>query len=282
MRKRRIWRKNKNTDKSKLSAISLLPNIISLTAICCGVTSLKFALSERWELAVISIFFAAFFDVIDGALARMLRATSEFGAQLDSLSDFMSFGIAPGFIIYLWNLKNFGFLGWGSVIIYILCIVIRLARFNSDITLNIQKYEWQKMFFKGVPSTIAAALLMLPIILDLSDFDIGKINSHFYIIFYIVLIGLLSVSTIPTFSIKKIKINKDSLSLVMLSLGFVTILLITYPWFTIPFFLIIYLFSIPVSIYKYRKLNEEEILIRNNSKIIFEQEKIIHECIKDS
>ena len=93
MKKPRIWRKNKNIDKTKLSAISLLPNMISLTAICCGVTSLKFALSGRWELAVIAIFFAAFFDLIDGVLARMLRATSEFGAQLDSLSDFMSFGL---------------------------------------------------------------------------------------------------------------------------------------------------------------------------------------------
>jgi CDP-diacylglycerol--serine O-phosphatidyltransferase len=265
MRKRRIWKRNKDT--TKLSMISLLPNMVSLTAICCGITSLKFALSEKWELAVTAIFFAAFFDVIDGMLARMLKATSEFGAQLDSLSDFMSFGVAPGFIVYLWGFKNFGFFGWYSIIIYILCIVIRLARFNADITLNKIKYEWQKMFFIGMPSTIAGALVMLPIILELSDFNLQITHNNLYITAYPIFIGLLAVSKIPTFSIKKIKIRKDFLSAIMLATGFTTILLITYPWTIIPFILAMYLLSIPVSTYTYKKFIKKEEEIKNNTKI---------------
>jgi CDP-diacylglycerol--serine O-phosphatidyltransferase len=246
--------------KKHISIISLLPNTITLTAICCGITSLRFALMEKWELAVLSIFFAAFFDVIDGALARMLKVTSEFGAQLDSLSDLTSFGIAPGFIMYLWALKNYGLLGWISVIFYILCIVIRLARFNANlITPKIKKYEWQKMFFQGVPSTAAGMLIMLPLIFEFSDFPIQNIHSNSYIIFYTILIGILAVSTIPTFSVKKIYILKKYLSLVMLGLGCGTILLISYPWTIIPIILLLYFLSIPISVYKYHQykhLNE--------------------------
>ena len=238
-----------------ISIISLLPNAITLTALCCGVTSLRFALMEKWELAVLSIFFAAFFDVIDGALARLLKATSQLGAQLDSLSDAISFGIAPGFIMYLWDLKHYGFLGWISVITYILCIVIRLARFNANSLLDqTKKLEWQKMFFQGMPSPAAGALLMLPLIIELSEFNIRNINSTGYIIIsYTIFIGMLAVSTIPTFSLKKIFIPKQYLSPIMVGLGCITILLISYPWTIIPIILIFYFFSIPISIFKYLK-----------------------------
>ena len=245
--------------KKHISIISLLPNAITLTALCCGITSLRFALMEKWELAVLAIFFAAFFDLIDGALARLLKVTSEFGAQLDSLSDLTSFGIAPGFIMYLWDLKYCGFFGWISVIFYILCIVIRLARFNaSSITLTIPKYDWQKMFFQGIPSPAAGALLMLPLIIELSDIQIRNISSSPYIILYTAIIGILSVSTIPTFSLKKIYVLKKYLSVIMVGLGCTMILLISYPWIVIPLILICYFLSIPVSIYKYRKCKNSE------------------------
>ncbi len=238
--------------ENHVSIISLLPNAITLTALCCGVTSLRFALMDKWELAVLSIFFAAFFDVIDGALARLLKATSQFGAQLDSLSDAISFGIAPGFIMYLWNLKNYGFFGWISVITYILCIIIRLARFNANSLLEKTKqFEWQKMFFQGIPSPAAGALLMLPLIVELSEINVRNINSSYLIIIYTIFIGMLAVSTIPTFSLKKIFIPRKYLSSIMVGLGCITILLISYPWTIIPIILIFYFFSIPISIVKY-------------------------------
>jgi CDP-diacylglycerol--serine O-phosphatidyltransferase len=252
LRKKFLFAKKK---KKHISISSLLPNAITLTAICCGITSLRFALMEKWELAVLSIFFAAFFDVIDGAVARMLKVTSEFGAQLDSLSDLTSFGIAPGFIMYLWILKNHGLFGWIGVIFYILCIVIRLARFNvTALSPIIKKYEWKKMFFQGAPSPAAGALLMLPLIIELSEIPIRhNIYSSPYIILYTIVIGVLAVSKIPTFSVKKIYIPKKYLSLIMVGLGCATILLINYPWKIIPFLLICYLLSIPISIYKYTK-----------------------------
>jgi len=167
--------------------------------------------------------------------------------------------------MYLWDLKGFGFFGWSSTIIYILCIVIRLARFNSDLSLNVAKYEWQKGFFKGVPSPAAGALLMLPLIIELSDIKIRNIDSSPYIIAYTVIVGFLSVSRVPTFSLKGLKISRDFFSLAMLIAGFLTILLITYPWVIIPGLLFCYLVSIPVSIYKYKRLMRQEMNVANNS-----------------
>lgn len=250
-----------NIDSRSINFTYMLPNIITLIALACGVTALRFAFGEKWELAVTLIFFSSLFDVLDGAIARALRVTSEFGAQLDSLADCVSFGIAPGFIMYAWDLKHFGFFGWSSTIIYILCIVIRLARFNSDLSLNVVKYEWQKGFFKGIPSPAAGALLMLPLIIELSDINVRNINSSPYIICYTILIGLLAVSKIPTISLKKIKVKREFFSFVMVCLGCTTILLITYPWIVIPMMLICYLFSIPHSVYKYRKLMKNENLL---------------------
>lgn len=258
-KKKNKFRK-RNGKTSNLHFISLLPNIITLAALSCGVTALKFALAEKWELAVALIFFSSFLDILDGAVARALRATSEFGAQLDSLADCVSFGIAPGFIMYAWDLKLFGFFGWSSTIIYILCIVIRLARFNSDPITHPIKYEWQRGFFKGIPSPVAGALLMLPLIIELSDISVRNINSSPYIIAYTIIIGLLAVSRVPTLSLKKVKIRKELFSFVMLGLGLLTILLITYPWIIIPMILLCYLISIPYSIFRYRclmKLSEK-------------------------
>lgn len=240
--------------KKNISIVHLLPNAITLAAICCGITSLRFAIMERWELAVLAIFFAAFFDVMDGATARLLKATSQFGAQLDSLSDLTCFGIAPGFIMYLWTLKYHGFLGWISIIFYILCIVIRLARFNVKALIpTVKKDDWQKMFFQGIPSPAAGALLMLPLIIELSELNIKNINSSPYVILYTALIGALAVSTVPTFSLKKLYIPRKYLSLVMITLGCITILLISYPWVVIPIILILYFLLLPISIIKYYK-----------------------------
>lgn len=251
----------KKLKKAPIAFSLLLPNLITLFGLCCGITSLKFALAAKWELAVIAIFFAAFFDVIDGSVARMLKASSVFGAQLDSLSDFMCFGISPAFIIYLWKFNQFGFFGWLAIIAFILCIIIRLARFNTDSIKNNVKYEWQKMFFQGIPSTAAGMLVLLPIIFSLDNEWSFLSLKYQKILFplYMIFIALAAVSKIPTFSVKKLKISRKYASFIMIGVGISVILLINYPWKILPVILIIYLGMIPVSIIKYLKLKKETV-----------------------
>ena len=198
---------------------------------------------------------------------QILKATSVFGAQLDSLSDFMCFGITPGFILYIYNYKMQDVFGWLSVIFYILCIVIRLARFNSDLIksdktdlLNNEKNnQKQKSFFKGVPAPASALLVLLPIILanvDGFDLKFSPLVMKFFMPIYTILIGFLAVSKIPTFSIKNLKVNKKYFSFIVLSLGSLIILLITYPWKIIPIIVFLYLFFIVFSIINFNKLNK--------------------------
>lgn len=256
--KKNRYKFRKKLKKAPVAFSLLLPNIITLFGLCCGITSLKFALNLQWELAIIAIFFAAFFDVIDGSVARMLKASSVLGAQLDSLSDFMCFGVAPAFIVYLWKFNNFGLFGWLAIIIFILCVVIRLARFNADSIENQDKYEWQKMFFQGIPSTAAGMLILLPIIFSL-DSDWSLLNLKYQAIIlplYMICIAFAAVSKIPTFSVKKLKISRRYASFVMIGIGMIVILLISYPWKILPIILIGYLCSIPVSIFKYLQLKK--------------------------
>lgn len=252
----------------KSSNINLLiPNFITLVGLCLGVSSLKFALNGDWHLALITIFLAGLFDFLDGALARMLKATSMFGAQLDSLSDFMCFGITPAFIVYCFNYKIYNIFGWFSVVFYILCMVIRLARFNTDLIKNEQsdkskdptnQKKTQIYFFKGVPVTSSAMLVLLPIIL-MSDNGFGLNFNENFLKFgtpiYTIFISLLAISKIPTFSLKNIKINRKYFSLTILGIGLVIILFITYPWRIIPVILFLYLISIIFTMIKYNKNN---------------------------
>jgi CDP-diacylglycerol--serine O-phosphatidyltransferase len=250
----------------------LIPNFITLLGLCLGVSSLKFALNGDWNFSLVAIFFAALFDFLDGALARMLKATSVFGAQLDSLSDFMCFGITPAFIIYCWNYQIYNMFGWISVIFFILCMVIRLARFNTDLIKNDKNHQTNQInnqnqplqkktnlsFFKGVPITACAMLVLLPMILtNKNGFDI-EFNKNFLKIgmpLYTIFISFLAISKFPTFSLKNLKISKKYFSFSILGLGLIIILLITYPWKIIPIILFLYFISIIFSILKYQKIN---------------------------
>lgn len=255
--------KLRNFSSSPFPVVLLVPNIVTLLSLCSGLSALKFAIAAKWEFALIAIFFSALFDVLDGSLARILKATSVFGAQLDSLSDFICFGVVPGFIMYLWNFQKYGIFGWFSVIMYILCLVIRLARFNTDAikdnlnNLSNKKQEWQMMFFKGVPAPAAAMLVLLPIILENHDGFCMRIvdfaGSNIILPIYVGIVALLAVSKIPTFSIKKLKIKNTNFSLIMLMLGLSIVSLINYPWKIIPVLLLIYIFSLFISVVKYNQ-----------------------------
>jgi CDP-diacylglycerol--serine O-phosphatidyltransferase len=273
--------KNKNKKLKKFSKkpfyINLLiPNTITLLGLCFGLSALKFGLNSNWNLALFAILFAMLFDVIDGMAARFLNATSIFGAQLDSLSDFVCFGVVPGFIIFLWSNTYYNnMFCWVSVIFYIFSIVIRLARFNTDSIKSQDKdknlnsvsdfdknnIENKKImnFFKGIPAPASAILALFPIILSNKDglgivFDINFFR--FFLPIWLLLVSYFAISTIPTPSIKNIKINNKYFSILIAIAGFTIIMIVTYTWIIIPLIVIIYIFSIIFTIVKYKKLTK--------------------------
>ena len=177
----------------------LLPNILTLGGVCLGISSIKFSIDGNYNLAVTLILFAAILDALDGRIARLIKGTSEFGKELDSLTDFVSFGIAPVFVLYFWELSNYGKLGWAITLIYSVCCVLRLARFN--LTKVDENQEWKKNFFEGIPSPAGGLLILMPLIYDLTDLNIGfdiKILTPYLTI----AIAILLVSKIPTLALK--------------------------------------------------------------------------------
>ena len=202
------------------------------------------------------ILFAAILDALDGRIARLIKGTSEFGKELDSLTDFVSFGIAPVFILYFWELNNYGKLGWAIALIYSVCCVIRLARFNLT---KIEETEsWKNNFFEGVPSPAGGLLILMPLIYDLTNLNIG-LNIKNFTPFLTVLIAILLVSKIPTLALKKISISPKSTVFILLSIGIVFISLLFYTHETLLIFGIVYLLSIPISILMYSNRNKKSL-----------------------
>ena len=232
----------------------LLPNILTLGGVCLGISSIKFSIDGNYNLAVTLILFAAILDALDGRIARLIKGTSEFGKELDSLTDFVSFGIAPVFVLYFWELSNYGKLGWAITLIYSVCCVLRLARFN--LTKVDENQEWKKNFFEGIPSPAGGLLILMPLIYDLTDLNIGfdiKILTPYLTI----AIAILLVSKIPTLALKKISISPKITVFLLLSIGIIIIALLFYTLKTLLAFGIIYLLSIPVSIIIYNNQNKK-------------------------
>ena len=246
----------------------LLPNILTLAGVCLGISSIKFSIDGNFSLAVTLILFAAILDALDGRIARLIKGTSEFGKELDSLTDFVSFGIAPAFILYFWELNNYGKLGWAITLIYSVCCVLRLARFNLT---KIEETEnWKNNFFEGIPSPAGGLLILMPLIYELTNlnigFDIKNLTPYFTIV-----IAILLVSKIPTLALKKISISSKATVFLLLGIGVVFIALLFYTLETLLIFGIIYLISIPVSIIIYNsknKKNSEKISDDNHEDIL--------------
>ena len=228
----------------------LLPNILTLAGVCLGISSIKFSIDGNFSLAVTLILFAAILDALDGRIARLIKGTSEFGKELDSLTDFVSFGIAPVLILYFWELNTYGKLGWAIALIYSVCCVLRLARFNLTKTNN--QPEWKNNFFEGVPSPAGGLLILMPLIYDLSDININ-FNLKTFTPFLTVIIAFLLVSKLPTLSLKRISISSKTTVFLLLSMGIIFIALLFYTFETLLIFGLVYLISIPVSILIYKK-----------------------------
>ena len=227
----------------------LLPNILTLGGVCLGISSIKFSIDGNFSLAVTLILFAAILDALDGRIARLIKGTSEFGKELDSLTDFVSFGIAPVFILYFWELKTYGKLGWAIALIYSVCCVLRLARFNLTKVENHQ--EWKNNFFEGVPSPAGGMLILMPLIYELTDFSFNFEMKKFTP-FLTILIALLLVSKIPTLSFKKISISSKTTIFLLLTAGLIFISLLFYTFETLLIFGILYLLLIPISFFVFK------------------------------
>ena len=217
---------------------------------CLGISSIKFALDGNYSLSVIFLLFAALLDGLDGRIARLIDGTSEFGKELDSLTDFVSFGIAPAFILFFWELKNYGKIGWAITLIFSVCCVLRLARFNLT---KIQKEEeWKVNYFEGIPSPAGGILVLMPLIFDLSSFNIGYEVKNLTPYLAIV-VSILLISKIPTFSFKKIAIQRKLTIFLFLGIGIICISLIFYTFETLVILGLIYFFLIPLGVLSYKK-----------------------------
>ena len=229
----------------------LFPNIITVAGLCVGLSAIRFAMLGRWEMAVTFLIAAAIIDGMDGRLARMLNATSTFGAQLDSLADFVSFGVAPVMVMYLWNMSHVKGLGWLVVLFFAVCMALRLARFNTSIFEGDKKEKMTdpEAFFTGVPAPAGALLSLLPMVLTF-EFGEGLYSNPLFCIAYVAIIALLLVSTLPTLSAKKFKIPSTMAGpFIVVSCLFIAGWIIA-TWITFALTACIYLLSIPYTVSK--------------------------------
>ncbi len=242
--------------KQKLTEIpfrKLAPNMLTMMALCSGVTSIRYSIAEDWTKAVICIFLAAFFDGLDGRVARFLKASSKFGAELDSLSDFVSFGVAPAILIYQWSLFDLPKFGWLFCLIFAMGMSMRLARFNTMLDDSSVPEYWSH-YFTGVPAPAAAALALMPVLIWF-DFPQTEcfLRSNAFCAILMVIVALLMVSRIPTVSVKKTKVHTSMFVPLMLAVVLFINFILVQPWLTLGIMCGLYLCSIPLSIISFMK-----------------------------
>ena len=238
----------------KKNARMILPNMLTLIGVCIGLTSIRFALSGEFHLAIIAIIFAALFDWLDGRIARLIKGTSEVGKELDSLADVISFGVAPAFIMYFWTLSSLGRLGWLLCLIYVICVALRLARFNVH---SNQGPSWKDNFFEGVPSPAGGILVLTPLIVSLSNFDFIKLNNNITVPTFFIITSLLLISKFPTYSFKKIVIQRKTTIFLLFGIILSFGLLLVYPFTVISVSTIIYVLLFPLSFFHFQKLKKQ-------------------------
>ena len=235
----------------KLSLRSLIPNLFTFISLTFGLTAIKFAIDQKWQISVSLIVFASFLDNIDGKLARLFKTNSDFGVELDSLSDFISFGIAPAIVVYLWSRSMFMESSWAVVIFYAICSSSRLAKFNLS---NFEdKNDLKKIkFFSGVSTPAAAGLTLLPLMFFFR-FDTSLEANEFIMKFYLFIPAILMITNIPTYSLKGIRFEKRIISLLIILLASFLSLLLTDFWLAMIILIIVYFLSIPFAIIDFKK-----------------------------
>ncbi len=247
-------KKNFKIVSDKKTARVILPNMLTLIGVCIGLTSIRFALDGRFELAIIAIMFAALIDGLDGRIARLIKGTSKVGKELDSLTDMISFGVAPAFIMFFWKLNTLGRFGWLLCLIYVICVALRLARFNVN---SGQEPSWKDNFFEGVPSPAGGILVLTPLIISLSGFDFFELNYNIIVPTFFILTSLLLISKFPTYSFKKIIIPRRTTIFLLFGIVLFFGLLLIYTFNVIAISTIIYLLLLPISFFHFQKIKRQ-------------------------
>ena len=235
----------------------ILPNILTLVGVCIGLSSIKFALDAKYELAIIAVFFAAIIDGLDGRIARLIKGTSKVGKELDSLTDVISFGVAPAFIMYFWSLNNLGKFGWLLCLIYVVCVALRLARFNVN---SSEESSWRDNFFEGIPSPAGGILVLMPLIYSLTGFEFIKISFEILVPIFFITISLLLISKFPTYSLKKIVVPRSMTIFLLFVIVLYFGLLLLYTFKAMFVSGMLYLIFIPISLVHYFKINKKNIV----------------------
>ena len=231
----------------------ILPNMFTLIGVCIGLSSIKFAFDEKFTLSIIAIIVAAIIDGLDGRIARLIQGTSKVGKELDSLTDVISFGVAPAFIMYFWKLNELGRVGWLICLIYVVCVALRLARFNVN---SGKEPSWKDNFFEGVPSPAGGVLVLMPLIYSLSDIQILNINHNFFVPILFIIISILLISKAPTYAFKKISVPRNMTIFLLLAVVSYFGLLLIYTFNAIVISGLIYFIMIPISFIHFNKLNK--------------------------
>ncbi len=240
----------------------ILPNAITLIGVCIGLSSIKFAIDGRFAIAIIAILFAGLMDALDGRIARLIKGTSKMGKELDSLGDVISFGVAPALIMYFWNLQYLDKLGWFVCLIYVVCVALRLARFNIN---SEEEPSWKDNFFEGMPSPAGGIIVLMPLILSFSGLDkfLFKINYDLLVPSFFIVVSILLISTIPTYSFKKIVIPRTMTKFLLFGIVLFFGALLVYTFKILAVSCFIYLCLIPISYFHFKKIKKEKNITSN-------------------
>lgn len=235
----------------------LLPNMLTMMSFFSGLTAVRLAMQERWEIAVLAIVVASIFDILDGRVARLLNTTSKFGAELDSLADLTSFGVAPALVFYLWAFQgDASGLGWIAALVFASCSALRLARFNTMLE-DLNAPKWTKGYFTGVPAPAGAGLALLPLFFFFEFGDAARISPTLLSV-WLILVGLLMVSRVPTLAMKGRKVAPVFVAPIMAAVCLLAAGLFTNTWLTLLILSTLYFFTIPYGWYSYRRREKLE------------------------
>ena len=246
--------------KNKIKLVSdkktrvILPNMFTLVGVCIGLSSIKFAFDGNFQFSIIAIIVAAIIDGLDGRIARLIKGTSRVGKELDSLTDVISFGVAPAFIMYFWSLNQIGRIGWLICLIYVMCVALRLARFNVSSEAD---PSWKDNFFEGVPAPAGGVIVLMPLVYSFSEFQIIKLNYDFFVPILFIVVSILLISKIPTYSFKKIKVQRNFTIFLLLGIVFYFGLILIYTFNAIVLSALVYFLMIPISTAHYFKIRKK-------------------------
>ncbi len=243
----------------------ILPNTLTLIGVCIGLSSINFALNQNYRLAIISILFAAIIDGLDGRIARLIKGTSKVGKELDSLTDIISFGVAPAFIMYFWFLNSLGKVGWLLSLIYVVCVALRLARFNLNTN---NELSWKDNFFEGVPSPAGAILVLSPLIYEISELQLINLNNKIIVPAIFIFTSILLISKIPTYALKKISVKRSTTIFLMFGIILSFVLILIFPFQTLVTVSALYILSLPISFLHYLNLEK-----KNKSENLFDYDE---------